>query len=100
MSAVFFVGTLGAERDSMPHMKAIVFCRATADNLRMLADELASPKHSEYHIYLSNICPPVRAQGARARSWRPGLCGIGSAAPPRPSRPRSAVLAPSFAGVS
>ncbi|KAA0155809.1 hypothetical protein FNF27_03300 [Cafeteria roenbergensis] len=55
---VFFVGTIDRERDAMPHMKAIVFCRANSANLRLLADELKTPKHSQYHIFLSNIAPP------------------------------------------
>ena len=69
------MGTIDRERDAMPHMKAIVFCRANSANLRLLADELKTPKHSQYHIFLSNIAPPVSLAASCRRRPR-------AAAPP------------------
>jgi hypothetical protein len=42
--------TLDQERTGVKHMKAIVFIRANADNLRFLQEELAAPKCMEYHL--------------------------------------------------
>lgn len=41
----------------MTHMKAIVFVRATNENLRLLSEELKKPKFGEYHVFFPNIVP-------------------------------------------
>jgi vacuolar protein sorting-associated protein 45 len=38
------------KREQMPHMRAIVFVRPTAENVRLLVRELRAPKYAEYSI--------------------------------------------------
>ncbi len=37
-------------RELMAHLKAICFLRPTAENIRLLCDELRRPKYGEYHL--------------------------------------------------
>ena len=58
IDTVYHVTMLDHVRENMSHMKAIVFVRANAENLRLLRDELHTPKCSEYHLFFSNLLPP------------------------------------------
>ena len=44
-------------RESMKHMRCIVFLRPTPDNIQHLCNELKSPRYGNYHIFFSNIIP-------------------------------------------
>ena len=39
----------------MPHLKAAVFVRPTAENVAILSREFADPQFKEYHLFFSNI---------------------------------------------
>jgi len=44
-------------RESMKHMRCIVFLRPTPDNIQHLCNELKSPRYGNYYIFFSNIIP-------------------------------------------
>jgi vacuolar protein sorting-associated protein 45 len=44
-----------AQREVMPHLRAVVFLRPTQDNLDLLVAELREPKYGEYFIFFSNV---------------------------------------------
>lgn len=44
-----------SSRETLMHLKAVVFVRPTAENLELLQRELRAPKYSEYYLYFSNI---------------------------------------------
>lgn len=46
-------------REVMGHLKAVVFIRPTEENIRLLKEELSSPKYGEYHIFFSNTLKNV-----------------------------------------
>lgn len=46
-------------REVMGHLKAVVFLRPTEENIKLLKDELASPKYGEYYIFFSNTLKNV-----------------------------------------
>jgi len=53
---VFLTEFLETEnREKMMHLKAIVFVRPTANNVKLLKSELRKPHYGEYHIFFSNI---------------------------------------------
>jgi hypothetical protein len=75
---VFLVESLDAEHEDMKHLKAVVFCRPTRDNLACLKSILREPKFSEYNIC---ACALSRRHGRtagdsdwRCRAWRVYLC--------------------------
>eukprot|EP00698_Gefionella_okellyi_P006279 TRINITY_DN15664_c0_g1_i1.p1 TRINITY_DN15664_c0_g1~~TRINITY_DN15664_c0_g1_i1.p1 ORF type:complete len:564 (-),score=134.59 TRINITY_DN15664_c0_g1_i1:379-2070(-) len=43
-----------ANRERMPHLKALIFIRPTSESIAALIKELQEPKYSEYHIIFSN----------------------------------------------
>eukprot|EP01118_Nematostelium_gracile_P017013 TRINITY_DN7149_c0_g1_i2.p1 TRINITY_DN7149_c0_g1~~TRINITY_DN7149_c0_g1_i2.p1 ORF type:complete len:395 (-),score=104.61 TRINITY_DN7149_c0_g1_i2:24-1208(-) len=43
-----------ANRESMPHLKAVTFLRPTIQNFAALQEELKQPKYGEYHIFFTN----------------------------------------------
>ncbi|EEB17341.1 vacuolar protein sorting-associated protein, putative [Pediculus humanus corporis] len=46
---------VGNRKESIKHLKCIVFMRPTKENIGFLAGELKYPRYSTYYIYLSNI---------------------------------------------
>ncbi|CAI5455891.1 unnamed protein product [Caenorhabditis angaria] len=42
-------------RDSIGHLKCIVFVRPTAENIALLVSELKRPRYNQYYIYFSNV---------------------------------------------
>lgn len=48
-----------ANREVMGHLKAVCFLRPTEENIKLLKDELSSPKYGEYHIFFSNTLKNV-----------------------------------------
>lgn len=45
-------------RELMAHLKAVCFLRPTAENIKLLVDELQEPKYGEYHLCtLQNLLP-------------------------------------------
>eukprot|EP00026_Physarum_polycephalum_P006009 Phypoly_transcript_06049.p1 GENE.Phypoly_transcript_06049~~Phypoly_transcript_06049.p1 ORF type:complete len:564 (+),score=108.74 Phypoly_transcript_06049:40-1692(+) len=48
-----------ANREVMGHLKAVCFVRPTEENIKLLKDELSSPKYGEYHIFFSNTLKNV-----------------------------------------
>ena len=42
-------------REPLKYLKCVVFVRATADNVQLLARELRSPRYAQYYVYLSNV---------------------------------------------
>ncbi|KAL7078949.1 hypothetical protein ACQ4LE_001388 [Meloidogyne hapla] len=45
----------GITREPIKFLKCIVFVRPTPENIKLLSDELRSPKYAQYYIYFSNI---------------------------------------------
>lgn len=45
----------GGSREAMKHLKCIVFVRPDEENMKLLAEELHSPKYGTYYIYFSHI---------------------------------------------
>ena len=41
--------------EKMPHLKAVYFLRPTAENVRLLQQELRDPKYGEYRLFFSNL---------------------------------------------
>ena len=54
---VYLVELLGKPHENMAHFKAAVFIQPTANNIKLLKDEIREPKFSEYHIFFSNVVP-------------------------------------------
>lgn len=46
---------LGAKHESMRHLDAIVFCRATAKNVKAICDEIKNPKYKTYSLFFSTF---------------------------------------------
>jgi vacuolar protein sorting-associated protein 45 len=44
-----------ADRETMMHLKALLFIRPSESNVDALAAELAEPKYSEYYVFFSNV---------------------------------------------
>ncbi|VDO64401.1 unnamed protein product [Heligmosomoides polygyrus] len=42
-------------RESIKHLKCLVFVRPTPDNVQLLSSELRNPRYAQYYIYFSNI---------------------------------------------
>lgn len=57
------------QRESLMHLKAVVFVRPTQENIDMLGAELRAPKYCEYYLYFSNIISKGQIQDL-ARSDR------------------------------
>ncbi|XP_002123555.2 vacuolar protein sorting-associated protein 45 [Ciona intestinalis] len=52
---VYLFETIGAtSRDSMKHMKVIVFVRPTKENVQYLCEELKHPRYGQYYLYFSH----------------------------------------------
>mmetsp|Transcript_73524 Transcript_73524/g.209250 ORF Transcript_73524/g.209250 Transcript_73524/m.209250 type:complete len:393 (+) Transcript_73524:230-1408(+) len=51
----YLVEQLGSDHEPMPHLKAAVFVRPTAENVAILSREFADPQFKEYHLFFSNI---------------------------------------------
>ena len=51
----YLVEQLGAVHEPMPHLKAAIFVRPSAENVTLLVRELSSPRFKEYHIFFSNV---------------------------------------------
>eukprot|EP01113_Clastostelium_recurvatum_P047604 TRINITY_DN851_c0_g1_i2.p1 TRINITY_DN851_c0_g1~~TRINITY_DN851_c0_g1_i2.p1 ORF type:complete len:556 (+),score=164.20 TRINITY_DN851_c0_g1_i2:96-1763(+) len=51
---VFLFEKIDQKRESMNHLKAIVFLRPTPENIAHLVAELRQPKYGEYHLFFSN----------------------------------------------
>jgi vacuolar protein sorting-associated protein 45 len=45
-------------QENLSHLKAVVFCRCTQENINLLSDALKQPKFSQYFIYFSNKVQP------------------------------------------
>ncbi|PAV87322.1 hypothetical protein WR25_09429 [Diploscapter pachys] len=43
------------QRETIKHLKCIVFIRPTPENIQLLASELRNPKYAQYYIYFSNV---------------------------------------------
>ena len=55
---VFLVERLdkrGDTGENYQHLKALIFCRPTADNLRHIHDQLRTSKYKEYHLFFANV---------------------------------------------
>ena len=55
---VFLVERLdkrGDTGENYQHLKALVFCRPSQDNLRHIRDQLHTTKYKEYHFFFSNV---------------------------------------------
>ena len=55
---VFLVERLdkrGDTGENYQHLKALVFCRPSQDNLRHIRDQLHTSKYKEYHFFFSNV---------------------------------------------
>ncbi len=77
---VFLVENLESPApESVRHLKAIVICRPTRDNLARLEEHLRTPKFVEYHLFFTNFVDSV---SGRRRGHRRG---IAAHAPIRPT---------------
>ncbi|XP_039267692.2 vacuolar protein sorting-associated protein 45-like [Styela clava] len=47
------------KRDPLKSLKAIVFVRPTVENVRLLSQELKSPKYGQYYLYFSHVLSKV-----------------------------------------
>jgi len=54
---VFLTASLQDSRETMMHLKGVIFCRPTRSNIQAIRQELREPKYGEYHIFFSNILP-------------------------------------------
>ena len=52
---VYLTCLLDSNRDSMKHLKCVVFLRATDSNVLSLVNELKNPFYQEYHLFFSSI---------------------------------------------
>lgn len=46
-----------ATRETMKHMRCIVYLRPTPENVEHLCAELRNPRYGQYHLFFSNILP-------------------------------------------
>eukprot|EP01027_Heterolobosea_sp_BB2_P010597 GEZU01015535.1.p1 GENE.GEZU01015535.1~~GEZU01015535.1.p1 ORF type:complete len:440 (+),score=65.37 GEZU01015535.1:180-1499(+) len=43
------------KRQKMQHLKCLIFCRPTSDNVKQITAELKEPKYGEYNLFFSNV---------------------------------------------
>ena len=53
---VFLTASLADARETMMHLKGVIFCRPTRSNVQAIRAELKQPHYGEYHVFFSNIC--------------------------------------------
>ncbi|KAK8813121.1 hypothetical protein WA158_002713 [Blastocystis sp. Blastoise] len=46
---------LGSKHENMRHLEAVVYIRATPKNIKLLCEEIKSPKYKAYNIFFSNF---------------------------------------------
>mmetsp|Transcript_14787 Transcript_14787/g.22098 ORF Transcript_14787/g.22098 Transcript_14787/m.22098 type:complete len:586 (+) Transcript_14787:26-1783(+) len=64
------------EREVMMHLKAVVFVRPTDENIERLADELRSPKYSEYYLFFSNVISVNHLQALAKADEHESVCQV------------------------
>ncbi|CCF56962.1 hypothetical protein KAFR_0B06650 [Kazachstania africana CBS 2517] len=53
---IYLVDTVeNVQRDTMRHLKCLVFIKPTEESIEFLCKELENPKYYEYHIFFNNI---------------------------------------------
>jgi len=48
---VFFIDCIDkAPKEKLMHLKAVVFCRCTEENVRLITSQIQNPTFSSYHL--------------------------------------------------